>query len=187
MALRCQFESRLSQIIRRGGIMTRTPRCPAVHSTPDMQLCKPTFNHAPNRRCGRRLKLFVFLHNVTRATRPTIVVPRTHLLWYATLQHDPTTPDSLSPTTAPCAVPPTSSHPTLLRLRARYYSEGPERIAPEFIASHFERSVPMLGRRGGGFILDTNALHRGEPFGEATRTVVVLEVRSKHDGTKMKN
>ena len=33
----------------------------------------------------------------------------------------------------------------------------------------------MLGRAGGGFVFDTNALHKGEVRGTAERTTVILE------------
>ena len=36
-------------------------------------------------------------------------------------------------------------------------------------------AVPMLGRAGGGFVFDTNALHKGEVRGDFERTTVILE------------
>ena len=33
----------------------------------------------------------------------------------------------------------------------------------------------MLGRAGGGFVFDTNALHKGEVRGDFERTTVILE------------
>ena len=35
--------------------------------------------------------------------------------------------------------------------------------------------VPMTGKRGGGFIFDTNAIHKGEMSGVRSRTVLLVE------------
>ena len=92
-------------------------------------------------RCGRRLKMFIFLHEVQADGRPTLVAK--------------------------------SSHNTL------YYSHGKpwnllSRYTDDYVrAKH--RVVPMTGPGGGGFVFDTNALHRANPLGIRPRDVVILE------------
>ena len=90
-------------------------------------------------RCGRRLKLFIFLHDVAEDGRPTLISEGTHGTWYY--------------------------HTAVL---------GVSRFSPEY-ALKSGRVVPMVGRAGGGFIFDTNALHRGMHQGNHTRTTLVLE------------
>ena len=92
-------------------------------------------------RCGRRLKLFVFMHDVDVDGRPTIVAPGSHKLWYGL-------------------------HSTPARITSRFNEA--------FVREHFS-PVPMTGRGGGGFIFDTNALHRGEHIGRRNRTTLILE------------
>jgi len=41
-------------------------------------------------RCGRRLKLFVFVHDVTRHDRPTLIADGSHNLWYFLYQYTDT-------------------------------------------------------------------------------------------------
>ena len=38
----------------------------------------------------------------------------------------------------------------------------------------------MTGKRGGGFIFDTNAIHRGEMSGVRSRTVLLVEFMEVH-------
>ena len=52
------------------------------------------------------------------------------------------------------------------------------RFTPKFVTKHHETRA-MVGPRG-GFVFDTNALHRGEHQGNASRTVVVLEFHAHH-------
>jgi len=92
-------------------------------------------------RVGRRLKLFVFLHNVDgREGRPTVVARGTHNQIY-------------------------------------YSSSGmlDSRFDDTWVEAHHE-AVPMDGPRGGGFLLDTNALHVGRWQGRDARSVVVIEL-----------
>ena len=91
------------------------------------------WHHDP---CGRRLKVFVFLHDVGLSHRPTYVSAGTHHLWY--------------------------------------YKEDGARVLPSYVARTYP-PTPMLGSRGGGFVFDTNALHKGEHEGNYSRTVVILE------------
>jgi len=96
-------------------------------------------------RCGRRIKVFVFLHDVVPGGRPTLVAEGSH--------------------------------------RMSYFAQGSSyhysRFNPSYVHAH-HRVVPMLGRAGGGFVFDTNSLHRVMHEGNATRTAVVLEFH-KHD------
>ena len=101
--------------------------------------------HWHHDRCGKRLKVFVFPHHVTEETKPTLIVPGTHRTWYYA-------------EVAPVDVV--------------------SRFAPQYVhhvaASRGTRVTPLTGRAGGGFIFDTNALHRAHG-GNRSRTVVVLE------------
>ena len=91
--------------------------------------------------CGRRIKLFIFLHDVHSHSRPTLIAERSHNTWY-------------------------HMHGGPPRATSRFTSK--------FVTSHYDVAM-MTGPRGGGFIFDTNALHRGETLGNTTRTVIVLE------------
>lgn len=92
-------------------------------------------------RCGKRLKLFIFVHDVGARGRPTVVAPGTHNTLY--FSHE---------------------------LRHSRFTEA-------YVASRegARPAVPMLGRAGGGFVFDTNALHKGEVRGDFERTTVILE------------
>ena len=92
-------------------------------------------------RCGRRLKLFIFLHDVDAGARPTLVAARSHNMFYYT-------------------------HGNPWNLLSRYSEPW---VRKQY---HVE---PMLAPGGGGFIFDTNALHRGEVRGNRTRLAVILE------------
>mmetsp|Transcript_30324 Transcript_30324/g.104261 ORF Transcript_30324/g.104261 Transcript_30324/m.104261 type:complete len:98 (-) Transcript_30324:109-402(-) len=48
------------------------------------------------------------------------------------------------------------------------------RYAHAWVAARYDVE-DMLGRAGGGFVFDTNALHRGRVEGTQARTVLVLE------------
>lgn len=91
-------------------------------------------------RCGRRLKAFIFVDDVTPESHPTQVAAGTHnTLYYAT---------------------------DLGHLGSRY--------ADEYVRA--EHPVADLsGPRGGGFIFDTNMLHRGVSEGAMPRRVIMLE------------
>ena len=95
-------------------------------------------------RCGRRVKLFIFLHDVDLGTRPTLVAARSHNTLYYT-------------------------HGNPWWLLSRY--------SDAWVRAH-HRVEPMLGPAFGGFLFDTNSLHRGEVVGNRSRTTVILEFHS---------
>jgi len=95
-------------------------------------------------RCGKRVKLFIFLHDIHEYSRPTVIARGSHHVWYR---------DHLSMATS--------------------------RVPATFVHEHYD-TIPMLGKAGGGFIFDTNALHRGEHRGDTTRTTVILEFHAHH-------
>ena len=92
-------------------------------------------------RCGRRLKLFIFLHDVTPGGRPTSIAH--------------------------------GSHNTI------YYTFGnPWNLLSRYSDAWVRAQYPvtsMYGPQGGGFLFDTNSLHRGEATGERSRLTVILE------------
>ena len=92
-------------------------------------------------RCGRRLKLFVYVEAVTADSHPTQVAAETHnLLYYR--QGEP------------------------WQLLSRY--------TDAYVRSrHAVRS--LTGPRGGGFIFDTNGLHKAQLAANTSRTVAILE------------
>jgi hypothetical protein len=92
-------------------------------------------------RCGRRIKAFVYLSDVTSESHPTLIAAGTHETLYYT--HDP-------------------HHIVLSR-----YSDAAVR--------HHHVVHPMLGRRGGGFLFDTNVLHRIDMDGTKPRLLLALE------------
>lgn len=92
-------------------------------------------------RCGKRLKLFILLHDVGLDGRPTVVANRSHNVQYYT-------------------------HGAPWNLLSRF--------SARWVTSRYD-ALPMLGREGGGFVFDTNALHKGEVSGSKTRDAVILE------------
>jgi len=92
-------------------------------------------------RCGRRLKLFIFLHDVDMDGRPTCVADASHNPFYYT-------------------------HGEPWRLLSRFKDD--------WVRAHYNETC-MTGRAGGGFIFDTNSLHRGRVEGVRPRTAVLLE------------
>eukprot|EP00966_Prymnesium_polylepis_P071420 1659153-Prymnesium_polylepis.1 len=92
-------------------------------------------------RCGRRLKLFIFMHDVYEGGRPTVVARGSHNTVYYTYGNP-------------------------WQLLSRY--------ADSWVRSRYA-ATPMHGPRGGGFVFDTNSLHRGEARGERSRLAVILE------------
>mmetsp|Transcript_2212 Transcript_2212/g.3511 ORF Transcript_2212/g.3511 Transcript_2212/m.3511 type:complete len:529 (+) Transcript_2212:119-1705(+) len=96
-------------------------------------------------RAGRRLKLFIFLHDVENfGGRPTEVANRTHNLVYWHFED--------------------------------YFTS---RYDNEYVQKNFD--IHQLGGpRGGGFIFDTNAIHRGSPFGNKMRETIILEYHNEY-------
>ena len=89
-------------------------------------------------RCGRRLKLFIFLNDVDESSRPTEVAVGSHNTMYYSYALD-------------------DSRHNDAWVRTRYDVR------------------PMTGVAGGGFLFDTNMLHRANLDGHEGRTVVLLE------------
>merc|ERR1712194_163329 len=91
-------------------------------------------------RCGRRLKLFIYLHDVEDDSHPTLIAPASqNTLYYG------------------------MDLPLLTRFSASYVTSS-------------YKVEKMIGPRGGGFLFDTNAIHRGDMVGrQRARTVVVVE------------
>ena len=106
-------------------------------------------------RCGRRLKLFIFLHDVKRDGRPTIVAAGARRL---TAEISPRYTAEIAPRYRRPTPPSAGSHETT------YFSTlGPARHArftDKYVRAHYA-AVPMAGPRGGGFLFDTNTLHVG--------------------------
>lgn len=97
-------------------------------------------------RCGRRLKLFVYLDAVGERDHPTMIVRRSHRLAYFTDSNDK-------------------------------YARFSDRWVKQ---TYGDRIVPMHGPKGGGFIFDTNSVHRGDIDGvHSSRDVVILEFDEK--------
>ena len=67
----------------------------------------------------------------------------------------------------PAAVPP---------LRYGKHGRGLKftRFADGYVRANYD-AAPMVGPRGGGFVFDTNAVHKGEVRGDFERTTVILE------------
>ena len=104
-------------------------------------------------RCGRRLKLFVYMDKVGDRDHPTKIVQGTHnWSWYS----------------------------------MQYYSGT--RYADDYMNHTYPGKVhTMTGPKGGGFIFDTNTIHKGEIDGtHSARNVVIVEyhtrARVRHNG-----
>lgn len=92
-------------------------------------------------RCGRRLKVFLYVDDVSASRHPTQIAAGSHT--------------------------------------TRYYTHGEpwtllSRFSDAYVRSR-HRVASLTGRAGGGFVFDTNALHKGLRVGNGTRTVVILE------------
>ena len=101
-------------------------------------------------RCGRRLKLYVFLSDVTEDSFPTQVALKSNNLWY-------------------------------------YYYTGGVKARhphPDFVSSQYEVKS-MLGKPQGGFIFDTNSLHRAKPIGTKDRFVLAAEFHAHGKMTQL--
>ena len=55
-----------------------------------------------------------------------------------------------------------------------YHDMGESRFDDEWVARNYD-IVSMGGPKGGGFVFDTNALHRGVTRGDTPRSVLILE------------
>lgn len=94
-------------------------------------------------RCGRRLKLFIYLDDVDSKSHPTWVARGTHKHSWFGIQSDQLT-----------------------------------RFDSQWVEANFkERLEPMFGPKAGGFLFDTNTLHKGDVDGQhRPRNVVIVEV-----------
>lgn len=101
---------------------------------------------------GHRLKAFVFLNDVDETSRPTRIATGTHDTFYWSY--------------------------------AAYGKKGEglrySRFSEQFVAKSYDVQT-MTGPRGGGFVFDTNTVHRGEVRGTKPREVLMIELTS---GTK---
>lgn len=78
------------------------------------------------------------------------------------------------------------SHPTYIAAGTHRYSwmgismDSMTRFEHDYVASTFgDRIVPMLGKAGGGFLFDTNGIHKGDVSGwHDSRNVIVVEFHS---------
>ena len=101
-------------------------------------------------RCGRRLKVFLFLTDVNNETHPTRVAQGSHRTLYYS-----------------------------------YHTVPESRFADEYIDSSYS-IVPLTGLRFGGFVLDTNAIHKATLDGDGGhRDVLVFELNAEAKSRKL--
>ncbi len=90
-------------------------------------------------RCGKRVKAFLFRHDVKKDGRPTLIAEASH--------------------------------------RTHYY-DYKDLLQSRFADSYVEENyavTALTGPRGGGFLFDTNTIHRGEAAGKRSRTVIIAD------------
>ena len=90
-------------------------------------------------RCGKRVKAFLFLHDVKADGRPTLIAEASHRTHYY-------------------------EYKDLLQ----------SRFSDEYISSNYD-VVQLVGPRGGGFLFDTNTIHKGRSDGKRGRTVIIAD------------
>jgi len=90
-------------------------------------------------RCGKRVKAFLFLHEVKADGRPTLIAEASHRTHYY-------------------------EYKDLLQ----------SRFSDEYISSNYD-VVQLVGPRGGGFLFDTNTIHKGRSDGKRGRTVIIAD------------
>lgn len=102
--------------------------------------------------CGNRLKVFIYLHDVDEKTHPTLIVEGTHRMqWYATTN--------------------------FFAGSKMGYNKIDENLVAEIYPGKVRK---MLGKEGGGFIFDTNALHRADILGlHKKRETVLLDLAAE--------
>ena len=66
------------------------------------------------------------------------------------------------------------SHDTFYYTYAAEGGFGLSRFNQTWVSENY-KVVAMKGNRGGGFVFDTNALHRGLPDGDFSRDTIILE------------
>jgi hypothetical protein len=100
--------------------------------------------HWHHDRTGRRLKMFVFLHDVDcESGRPTEIAVGTNRFMYYKSETFPTS-----------------------------------RFTDEYVQENFD-IVKGCGKKGGGFLFDTHAIHRGSVTGGDERTTIILEYHNR--------
>eukprot|EP00747_Dinoflagellata_sp_TGD_P114994 gnl/TRDRNA2_/TRDRNA2_172046_c2_seq2.p1 gnl/TRDRNA2_/TRDRNA2_172046_c2~~gnl/TRDRNA2_/TRDRNA2_172046_c2_seq2.p1 ORF type:complete len:431 (+),score=31.76 gnl/TRDRNA2_/TRDRNA2_172046_c2_seq2:88-1380(+) len=113
---------------------------------------KATYSNAPwhHDGCGRRLKAWIYHHDVTEHHHPTLIAGGTqHNLWHA----------------------PTEYY---------IGKQGQNKLNEEIVRQEFGgRIKPMLAPRGGGFIFDTHALHAANMVGKhKSRSTTLLSLNT---------
>ena len=117
--------------------LTNRLRAPYSGAEPNLLGYPSGFWH--HDRCGKRVKAFLFLHDVKADGRPTLIAEASHRTHYY-------------------------DYKDLLQ----------SRFADDYISSNYD-VVPLVGPRGGGFLFDTNTIHRGESAGKRSRTVIIAD------------
>jgi hypothetical protein len=90
-------------------------------------------------RCGKRVKAFLFLHDVKTDGRPTLIAEASH--------------------------------------RTHYY-DYKDLLQSRFADSYVEENyavTALTGPRGGGFLFNTNTIHKGKAAGKRSRTVIIAD------------
>lgn len=103
-----------------------------------------TAGHWHHDRCGRRIRMAIFLHDIDDDGRPTLVASGSHNLAFY-------------------------NHIGALEM---------SRFTDEYVRSRY-RVKRFTGKAGGFFLLDTNALHKGDLSGSRDRTVIFLEFHAR--------
>ena len=117
--------------------LTNRLRAPYTGAEPNLLGYPSGFWH--HDRCGRRVKAFLFLHDVKKDGRPTLIAEASH--------------------------------------RTHYY-DYKDLLQSRFADSYVEENyavTALTGPRGGGFLFDTNTIHRGETSGKRSRTVIIAD------------
>ena len=66
------------------------------------------------------------------------------------------------------------------------YDKVPKtRFADPWVDANYETNQ-LVGKKGGGFVFDTNAIHKGLATGTKERTVVVLQFDERHKAINLK-
>ena len=117
--------------------LTNRLRAPYSGAEPNLLGYPSGFWH--HDRCGKRVKAFLFLHDVKADGRPTLIAEASH--------------------------------------RTHYY-DYKDLLQSRFADSYVEENyavTALTGPRGGGFLFDTAAIHKGESSGKRSRTVIIAD------------
>ncbi|CAH0370875.1 unnamed protein product [Pelagomonas calceolata] len=121
------------------GALRLTNRLTAPYSGAEPNLLGYPSGFWHHDRCGRRVKAFLFLHDVKADGRPTLIAEASHRTHYY-------------------------EYKDLLQ----------SRFSDEYISSNYD-VVQLVGPRGGGFLFDTNTIHKGRSDGKRGRTVIIAD------------